>query len=356
MAGLILGWRLWVRYRGLGFWESDFLLWNETLTSVSREGRWFQSFGEESSRLAREFTPSLILWSIPMTLFPSSFVLPALVLASWLASAWALARLLRILSPQSAAWERALACAALLLNPPVLELLSAARPEFFFVPLALLAFEALLRGRTLTWTVWLALALGVRQEAGVFLFALQLPFLFDPLRRSRVAWGLTACVAYVFFAVRVAMPALGGDGLSLAAPGWWPFAMPMICMSGWLLWQELRHRGQLPAQTLLAFLVVCSLVAGVRGPLFRAPAPMPDGQGGDVVAKVLRQLELCPNIRSVSADARLLGAVPNRLARHLVADEAQADWRLRYDNGLVWGSGAAGFECEGGWFSQEQGR
>ncbi len=356
-----LGWRLWVHYQGLSFGYADFVRSNEVLTSFVREGRWFWLAEEGRSLWATHFTPSLGLWSLVLSFFPSNFTLLVLGLLSWVASGLLLERLMKLWPLQSHFYERALLVIVLLLQPVVLKLIIAPKMELFFLPLALATMDAFLRGRAVIWMGCLLLALGVRQDAGLFMAAFYLPFLFESQFRLRAAWGLSLSLLSLLLLSTLGLRAFGGEALvglpsGLDDMGTLALLLPTLWICAWLLWSLLRLRSARLGHGGLALALAYVAIGNADRGLWASPQPMFDGSRGALASRVQEHLELCPNAQSVSGDDRLLGAVSNRYRRHRIADESQAEWRLRYENGLVWGSGRDGFVCEGGWFSQELGR
>jgi len=116
-------------------------------------------------------------------------------------------------------------------NRYTLRCMNSAHFEPVFILPAMLVLAAVRRGESYGRTLALCLlALGVRQDAGLFLFFLMLacffaPASWDAMRRSRVAAAALLSVLYVVFATKVALPWFGSDTATRMWQRWgetWP--------------------------------------------------------------------------------------------------------------------------------------
>jgi uncharacterized membrane protein len=187
------------------------------------------------SHLGVHLTPTLALW-IPFYLFTeSSYVLLVLGVAS-LAAALVLGHLFlvrRLEEEGISAWLRGGISTAVVLflglNPYVHTVLQSAHIEVFYVPLSLAFLWSLVFSESLVLPgVLFALALGVREEAGLYLSFQTLAVLFLPKAWVRRRLGLRRLVAvfavvallYVVVVVKVVNPLVFGVAENHVARGW----------------------------------------------------------------------------------------------------------------------------------------
>jgi uncharacterized membrane protein len=246
----------------------DLTLINDLLANAIYEGRPFHITDYDGWHLPVHFTPSLLLL-LPLYLFPSSqFILvEAGLIAYAIAIAIAMSCFIRIAERARplGAFESGIlwvtATLFLFLNRYGIATVSSFHFEIFFVPLTLAGWSALLSDAP-TWQIFVpvVLALGIRQDAGVFigiqtLGLLGLPAAYRPAHprfRRRVALVSAVALAYTVVTVLVLIPALGGDGGPRYwrhwGPTWWDSLTSMLGAPG-RVWADVMAGGFLPLNT-----------------------------------------------------------------------------------------------------------
>lgn len=215
----------------------DLTLITDFFTNAIHHWRPFWITDADDTHFKTHFTPTLILLTPAFLFFQSQFALMATVAftvaaAVFIAVREQLAGLERAGVPL---YYRALLAASffllLALNRYTLRCIDSAHFEPVYILMATLVIAAVRRGASGRWlTAACLLALGVRQDTGLFLFFLLLSCLLAPeswpdMHRPRVAAAALGCVAYVLFATKVALPWFGSDIATRMWHSWgetWP--------------------------------------------------------------------------------------------------------------------------------------
>jgi len=219
------------------FGYHDLTIISDFFSNAWEHGRPFWVTNAQLTHLRTHFTPSLVLLIPPYVFFSSQFALIAIVACTVCVGIFVLVRdqhaSLRGLGlPHSFCALLAASCfVAFAGNRYTLRVLSSAHFEPFFILTAILLLAVIRRGAPYRWLLpALCLALGVRQDAGFFLFFLLLSCLVAPKvwgerAHLRVLVAAGVCVAYVAFASKVIMPWFGNDGGTRFWQSWgntWP--------------------------------------------------------------------------------------------------------------------------------------
>ena len=232
----VLSWQ-YTRFVAGRFSYHDLTLITDFFTNALHHGKPFWITDYEILHFKIHFTPTLVLLTPFFLLFKSQFALIAIV-GTVVATALFVAT-----NEQSCSLERVgvppvyrtlLVFSFFLLlafNRYTLRCMNSAHFEPVFLLPAVLVMAAVRRGQGYGRTlVPCLLALGVRQDAGLFLFFLLLACFFAPaswteMRRSRVAVSAIFCVIYILFAARLALPWFGSDTATRMWQRWgetWP--------------------------------------------------------------------------------------------------------------------------------------
>jgi uncharacterized membrane protein len=247
LAALLVWWNgvLLSHFYGLVYAWADLGLINDWYTNTLQHGRPFWITETAFNHLRTHFAPTALLALPAYLVTDSQYVLPALGTAAMAAALWIGHRLWSAEAAGLIASRLAVAAwstffvLAIGANRYVREVLDAAHVEVFAVPLALGFFYARLRGQRLWPAILLfALALGVREEAGLFLGAQALALALLPYGRLRerrwqnVAFA-AAGVAYVLLVVKVVNPLLLDVGDMHVQRGWsqWGGSWPAVAWS-----------------------------------------------------------------------------------------------------------------------------
>ncbi len=249
LAGLLVWWNrvLLSHFHGLVYAWADLSLISDWFSNALHSGRPFWITDLEFNHLRTHFTPTVML-ALPFYLVTESqYLLVALGTAAMAAALWIGHRLWSAVAGEFiasrgvvAAWSTffmlAIGC-----NRYVREVLDSAHIEVFAVPLAMGFFFQRLRGRRLAPAVLLfALALGVREEAGLFLGAQSLALALLPhgtRRDARWRWQNVGFAflgfLYVLLVVKVVNPVVLGVGDMHVQRGWsqWGDSWPAVAWS-----------------------------------------------------------------------------------------------------------------------------
>ncbi len=219
-ANLILTW-LWSEYARNRFGFHDLTLITDFFTNALSHARPFWVTDYAINHLTVHFTPTLVLLVPAFTLFDTQFALIAIVGGTiFLAIAIATREQIQSLKDAGAPWYCRVALAAsffalLAYNRYTLRCLESAHFEPVYILAAVLVLVAVRRGASLAWTIGACLlALGVRQDAGLFLFFLLVSCQLAPeswrrFNRKRTALAALSCGVYVVLVAKVIMPLLG---------------------------------------------------------------------------------------------------------------------------------------------------
>lgn len=224
-------------YRAGKFAFHDLGLTNDYLANTVRHGRLFWAADLGLDHLGIHFSPTLLLATPLYAVFESQFVLLALGVAAYYGGICFALRIFRRLVPAGfGVAGDALAIAlvvALGVNLYARTVLVSAHFEVLFTFFALAVLDGLLSDAPLARLVPLAaLALGVREDAGLHLAGPLLATLFvgtpsDPAARVRLrrrALGLVAlAIAWVAIVVGVVMPAFGSRHAGYVVQFWGAF-------------------------------------------------------------------------------------------------------------------------------------
>lgn len=286
-------------FDGYVFGFHDLGIITDWFTNALREGRPFWITDMAVNHLSVHFTPTLLLWTPFYLLSDSAFVLLVLGALTVAAALYAGHRLFLGLAassgvPRAAAVAASTFLAAFVsLNPYVRTVLGSAHIEVLYVPLALALFHRLLTGGgRVGIAVLFVLALGVREEAGLYLAAQCLALALLP----RGAWAegrrpraLLACLAaaslvWVVLVVKVVNPLLFGAVENHVQRGWgswgttWTGVVLAMLSSPRRLLEEVGRSAFLPLNGSFLFLPWFSVLFGalVNAPgvlLFAADRP-----------------------------------------------------------------------------------
>ena len=183
------------------------------------------------------FTPTLLLLTPCFLLFKSQFALIAIVAATVGIGLFVAAREQHTSLKEAGvpvAYRVLLTASFFLLlafNRYTLRCMDSAHFEPVFILPAMLVLAAVRRGESHTRTLLACLlALGVRQDTGLFLFFLLIACLFAPaswsaIQRPRIAAAALLCGGYVLFATKLALPWFGSDTATRMWHRWgetWP--------------------------------------------------------------------------------------------------------------------------------------
>jgi hypothetical protein len=225
-----LGFLIWVllwqysQYAAGMFGYHDLTIINDFFSNALVHGKPFWVTNAGLSHLSIHFTPSLLLLVPAFVPFHGQFALIALAATSvccgiFIATRAQFASLGRTEIPSG--WRWALSAAffvAFAGNRYTLRILSSAHFEPFFVLTAALVLSAVGRdARYRTLLPLLLVAVGVRQDAGFFLFFALCSCVFAPrafggVSRTKLAVSAGLCIVYVLFAAKIAMRWFGNDG------------------------------------------------------------------------------------------------------------------------------------------------
>jgi uncharacterized membrane protein len=199
----------------------DLTLITDFFTNALYHGRPFWITDYEISHLTIHFTPTLLLLIPAFALFKSQFALIALVSMAIAIAVFVLAReqfdALQCAKVPTA-YRIALTATLFVLaafNRYTLRCLASAHFEPLYILPATLVLAAVRRGTKLRWLLLACLvALGVRQDTGLFLFFLLVSCLLAPaswnrLHRGRVCVAAICCVLYIVLATKLLMPWFG---------------------------------------------------------------------------------------------------------------------------------------------------
>ncbi len=244
---------VWSAFRAGRFAFHDLALINDFLASAAWGRGAFRVTDLGIDHLSIHFTPTLLALVPLYRWFESQFLLLAVgacALAAGAALQTALAvRALERLGPADGPVRRIAPAAFLVLaawGTFSKSVLFSAHFEVLYLPFASLVLWAALRGASPAWALAAALpALGVRQDAGLYLFfqaaslLLLPPALVDDRRRLRrtVALVCAASALYVALAVKVAMPLLGAPPDRYVAQWWGRYGSTW----GGVAWGVLTH-------------------------------------------------------------------------------------------------------------------
>ena len=222
-------------FHGYVFAFHDLGLISDWFSNALYHGRPFWITDMAVSHLTIHVTPTILLLTPLFRLTQSQYLLVLLGTLAMGAALFIGHRLLvRLLAPLGApaGWVTALSALLVLgvsLNPYVKTLEGSAHIEIFYVPLALGFFYLLLfsERRIAPWVLF-ALALGVREESGIYLAMQSLALLFvpraavaDPPRlRRRAAAAAPLALAYVVAIVKVVNPYVFGVYENHVHRGW----------------------------------------------------------------------------------------------------------------------------------------
>jgi hypothetical protein len=227
LACLVVGLLVWVElweyslYVGGLFDYHDLTLISDWFSNALVHGRPFWITDGHRSHLTIHFTPSLILLTPLFAFFREQYALPAIVAFTVCAGIYVATRdqrinLQKLSLPSIYLWILTIAFFVVFAqNLYAARILSSAHFEPTFVLAAVLLLNRL-RSNASYWQlgILLVLALGIRQDSGLYLFFLLIGCLFAPRywgrpRRSTIAILAAACVVYVALAASVLMPWLG---------------------------------------------------------------------------------------------------------------------------------------------------
>lgn len=233
---IVLLW-LYSLYTSGEFAYHDLTLISDFFSNGLVHGRPFWINETEENHLKLHFTPSLVFLMPLFALFNSQFALIALAATGVCVSIFVATReqylsLLKLDVPLVWRWIISAGFfAAFAGNRYTLRNLSSAHFEPFFMPAAMFVVCAIRHRVRLRWlVVALLLALGMRQDAGFFMFFLLGSCLAAPRtwgrvpRKTLVASGLF-CVAYFVLVATVVQPWLGNNGSTRFWHEWgntWP--------------------------------------------------------------------------------------------------------------------------------------
>jgi uncharacterized membrane protein len=234
--GCVLAWQ-YGRFVGGSYAFHDLTLISDFFSNALVHGRPFWITFYQETHLKTHFTPSLLLLVPLFGLFTSQFALIAISATAVYAGVFIASRdqhasLAR--AGLSSGWQwafSALLFAAFAGNRYTLRIISAAHFEPIFVFPAALLFSCIRNGSGYgKLLLVLLLALGVRQDAGLFVFFMLLGSLMAP-----AAWGsfsknkfivsAAVCICYVVLVIKVVMPWFGNDGGTRFWHAWgttWP--------------------------------------------------------------------------------------------------------------------------------------
>jgi len=222
-------------FHGYVFAFHDLGIIDDWFSNAIHHGRPFWITDMAVSHLTVHFTPTIVLLTPLFLLTQSAYLL---ILLGTLAMGAALflghRTLVRLLAPLDppAGWVTALSVVLVFgvsLNPYVKTLLGSAHIEVFYVPLALGFFYLLLfsERRIAPWILF-ALALGVREESGIYLAMQSLALLCLPREvfrdprpaRRRAAIAAPVALAYVVAIVKLVNPYVFGVYENHVHRGW----------------------------------------------------------------------------------------------------------------------------------------
>lgn len=276
----LFGYAVWVtlsQYYGGAFGYHDLTLINEFLASTARGQGWFPVAQGNYSHFEVHFTPTLILLLPFYWLSDSQSLLLILNALSLTAAGVIYLRIVDALS-RTPSGERFSSSALLALflfftmSRFAKNNLMAASCWFLYLPLAGMALLSLLRGKKLWITIgWSLLALGVRQDTGLFLscqFLLVacLPSRFQTPKLRSQALGLAAfALAYTLFFALWLGPALGMA--SHVNRGWsrygssWGEIIRTALSSPVMVFQDLAHSAFFRLNVSVGLLTLLSPIA-----------------------------------------------------------------------------------------------
>jgi hypothetical protein len=202
----------------------DLTIISDFFSNAWNHGRPFWVTNANQTHFRTHFTPTLIFLVPFYVFFRSQFALVAIVaalvcLGLFVATRHQLTCLRRLGIPALWSWPLTLSFfAASALNRYTLRCLDSAHFEPVFILTAFLLLAAISRGYGYApLLAFTALALGVRQDAGLFLFFLLMSCLVAPkawgkVRRLPVLVCAAVCIPYVVLATKVILPWFGNDG------------------------------------------------------------------------------------------------------------------------------------------------
>jgi hypothetical protein len=227
LACLAVGLLVWVElwqyslYVGTLYNYHDLTLITDWFSNALVHGRPFWITDGHRSHLTIHFTPALILLTPAFAFFHEQYALPAIVAFTVCAGIYLAARdqrisLTRLSLASTYLWILTIAFFIVVAeNRYTARIISSAHFEPVFVLAAALLLHRL-RSDAGYWQlgILLVLALGIRQDAGLYLFFLLISCLVAPSswgrpRPRKVAVLAAACVVYVVVVAGVVMPRLG---------------------------------------------------------------------------------------------------------------------------------------------------
>ena len=276
IAGLLIWWNrvLISHFYGLLYAWADLSLINDWYSNALLLGRPFWISELQFNHLRTHFTPTVFLALPAYVVTESQYVLVALGTAAVAAALW-IGHLLWIRPLRDRFPAAALGAASAFLvvfigaNRYVREVLDSAHIEVFAVPIALAFFAARLRdARTWVAVLLFALALGVREESGLFLGAQAAALCLLPVAREKGRrWRLqnlafaAVALAYVLFVVKVVNPyVLGVPAGNHVGRGWaqwgdsWPGVAWAIATSPGRTFAAVADSAFLPLNASFGFL------------------------------------------------------------------------------------------------------
>jgi hypothetical protein len=232
----VLLWQ-YTRFTAGRFGYHDLTLITDFFTNGLYHGKPFWITDYEIYHFKIHFTPTLLLLTPFFLLFRSQFALIAIVATTVALGLFIAAREQHNSLKQARVpvFYRVLLTTSffllMALNRYTLRCMDSAHFEPVYILAAMLVLATIRRGASYARvSIACLLALGVRQDTGLFLFFLLLGCFFAPaswsaMRRSRVAAAALICVVYVVFATKVALPWFGSDTATRMWQRWgetWP--------------------------------------------------------------------------------------------------------------------------------------